>query len=89
MGFVHPEKPGIVEQLGLELDQRGNILVNADSFATSQPGVFAAGDCQRGQSLVVWGIADGRKAARSIDEYLMGTTTLPRGNQANPSFNAR
>lgn len=88
MGFVHPEKPGIVEQLGLGLDQRGNILVDTDTFATSVPGVFAAGDCQRGQSLVVWGIADGRKAARSIDEHLMGTTTLPKGNRVDPRFNA-
>jgi len=88
MGFVHPEKPGIVEQLGVALDPRGNIKVDPETFATSVPGVFAAGDCQRGQSLVVWGIADGRKAARAIDERLMGTTTLPKGNQADPRFNA-
>lgn len=88
MGFVHPEKPGIVEQLGVELDGRGNIKVDPKSFRTSVPGVFAAGDCQRGQSLVVWGIADGRKAARAIDERLMGTTTMPRGNLADPRFNA-
>lgn len=86
MGFVHPEKPGIVEQLGLELDARGNVRVDPDTFATSVPGVFAAGDCQRGQSLVVWGIADGRKAARGIDAYLMGSTNLPRGNRADPRF---
>ncbi len=88
MGFVHPEKPGIVEQLGVDLDARGNIKVDPQTFATSVPGVFAAGDCQRGQSLVVWGIADGRKAARGIDEQLMGTTTMPRGNLADPRFNA-
>lgn len=88
MGFVHPEKPGLVEQLGLALDARGNIKVDPDTFATSVPGIFAAGDCQRGQSLVVWGIADGRKAARAIDERLMGTTTLPKGNQADPRFSA-
>ncbi len=88
MGFIHPESSGIVEQLGLQLDQRGNIRADAETFATTVPGVFAAGDCQRGQSLVVWGIADGRKAARAIDEYLMGTTTLPRGNQADPRFNS-
>jgi glutamate synthase (NADPH/NADH) small chain len=85
---VHPEKPGIIEQLGVALDARGNIKVDPDTFATSVPGVFAAGDCQRGQSLVVWGIADGRKAARAIDERLMGTTTLPKGNQADPRFSA-
>lgn len=88
MGFVAPERAGIVEQLGMELDPRGNVKVDPETFATSLPGVFAAGDCQRGQSLVVWGIADGRKAARAIDEYLMGTTTLPRGNQSDPRFNA-
>jgi glutamate synthase (NADPH/NADH) small chain len=88
MGFVYPERPGIVEQFGMNLDQRGNIACDPHTFATSVEGVYAAGDCQRGQSLVVWGIADGRKAARAIDEYLMTTTTLPRGNQADPRFNA-
>jgi glutamate synthase (NADPH/NADH) small chain len=75
MGFVHPEKEGVVEQLGLSLDGRGNVRVDKD-FASSVPGVFAAGDCQRGQSLVVWAIADGRKAARSVDLYLMGRSEL-------------
>lgn len=88
MGFVHPEKPGIVEQLGVELDARGNVKVDPTTFASSVPGVFAAGDCQRGQSLVVWGIADGRKAARAIDQFLMGATTLPHGNMSDPRFNA-
>jgi glutamate synthase (NADPH) small chain len=76
MGFVHPEHPGIVEGLGLTLNNRGNIQVDA-SFATNQKGVFAAGDCQRGQSLVVWAIAEGRKAARAADLYLMGRSELP------------
>jgi glutamate synthase (NADPH/NADH) small chain len=76
MGFVHPEHPGVVKDLGLTLDRRGNIEVDA-GFATSVPGVFAAGDCQRGQSLVVWAIADGRKAARSADLFLMGRSELP------------
>jgi glutamate synthase (NADPH/NADH) small chain len=75
MGFVHPEHPGIVKDLELALDRRGNVQVD-QNFATSVPGVFAAGDCQRGQSLVVWAIADGRKAARSADLYLMGRTEL-------------
>jgi glutamate synthase (NADPH/NADH) small chain len=88
MGFVHPQKEGVVEQLGVELDARGNIKIDPESFASSVPGVFAAGDCQRGQSLVVWGIADGRKAARGIDKYLMSTTTMSKGNQADPRFNA-
>jgi glutamate synthase (NADPH) small chain len=76
MGFVHPEHPGIVEGLGLKINARGNIEVDS-SFATNQKGVFAAGDCQRGQSLVVWAIAEGRKAARAADLYLMGRTELP------------
>ncbi|HKY35685.1 MAG TPA: glutamate synthase subunit beta [Polyangiaceae bacterium] len=76
MGFVHPEHPGIVEGLGLSLDKRGNIAVDG-SFMTNQKGVFAAGDCQRGQSLVVWAIAEGRKAARAADLFLMGRTELP------------
>jgi glutamate synthase (NADPH/NADH) small chain len=88
MGFVHPEKPGIVEQFGLKLDQRGNVAVKPTTFATNVEGVYAAGDCQRGQSLVVWGIADGRKAARAIDEFLMTTTTMPRGNREDPRFNS-
>jgi glutamate synthase (NADPH) small chain len=76
MGFVHPEHPGIVTDLGLKLDKRGNIQVDGE-FMSSVPGVFAAGDCQRGQSLVVWAIAEGRKAARNVDEFLMGRTELP------------
>jgi glutamate synthase (NADPH/NADH) small chain len=76
MGFVHPEHPGVVEGLGLTINGRGNIQVDAN-FATNQKGVFAAGDCQRGQSLVVWAIAEGRKAARAADLYLMGRTELP------------
>jgi glutamate synthase (NADPH/NADH) small chain len=76
MGFVHPEHPGIVEGLGLTIDKRGNIAVDG-SFMTNQKGVFAAGDCQRGQSLVVWAIAEGRKAARAADLFLMGRSELP------------
>jgi glutamate synthase (NADPH) small chain len=76
MGFVHPEHPGIVEGLGLTINGRGNIQVDGN-FATNQKGIFAAGDCQRGQSLVVWAIAEGRKAARAADIYLMGRSELP------------
>jgi glutamate synthase (NADPH/NADH) small chain len=75
MGFVHPEHEGLVEQLGVKLDRRGNVAIDP-SFMSSVPGVFAAGDCERGQSLVVWAIADGRKAARGVDKYLMGRTEL-------------
>ena len=76
MGFLHPEHDGPVGQLGLELDGRGNVKV--DRFkATSRDGVFAAGDMARGQSLVVWAIAEGRAAAHGVDKFLMGRTTLP------------
>jgi glutamate synthase (NADPH/NADH) small chain len=75
MGFVNPEPTGIVEQLGLELTDRGNIKVNRN-LMTGVPGVFVAGDAQRGQSLVVWAIADGRRAARELDRYLMGRSEL-------------
>ena len=75
MGFVHPEREGVVEQLGVELDVRGNVRIDKSCMA-SVPGVFAAGDCQRGQSLVVWAIADGRRAARGVDLYLIGRTEL-------------
>jgi len=76
MGFTGPEKPGLVEQLGVELDERGNVARD-DSYATSVDGVFVAGDAGRGQSLIVWAIAEGRSAARAIDQYLTGESQLP------------
>jgi glutamate synthase (NADPH/NADH) small chain len=76
MGFLGPERPGLVEQLGVDLDQRGNIARDA-AYMTSVPGVFVAGDAGRGQSLIVWAIAEGRAAASAVDEYLTGSTTLP------------
>ena len=76
MGFLGPEKEGLLEQLGVALDPRGNVAADASKM-TSVPGVFAAGDMARGQSLVVWAIAEGRAAARGVDRYLMGETTLP------------
>jgi len=76
MGFLGPEAV-VAEALGVELDDRSNYQADHGSFATSIPGVYAAGDCRRGQSLVVWGINEGRGAARAIDEYLSGATTLP------------
>jgi glutamate synthase (NADPH) small chain len=79
MGFLGPEKRGAIEQLGLELDPRGNVKCNAD-YMTSVPGVFAAGDIRRGQSLVVWAIHEGREAARAVDKFLMGVTHLPSVN---------
>ena len=76
MGFLGPVRAGMIEQLGVEIDARGNVKTDS-SYMTSVPGVFAAGDMRRGQSLVVWAISEGRKAARAADAYLMGSTTLP------------
>ncbi len=76
MGFLGPVKHGLLEQLRVNLDGRGNVATDANHMS-SVPGVFAAGDMRRGQSLVVWAIAEGRKAARGVDEYLMGESRLP------------
>ena len=76
MGFVGPERGGLLEDLGVKLTDRGNVYRD-ERWMTSEPGVFAAGDMQRGQSLIVWAIADGRHAARSVDAYLMGHSDLP------------
>jgi glutamate synthase (NADPH/NADH) small chain len=76
MGFLHPEKGGLVDQLGVELDPRGNVKTDAQKM-TSVPGIFAAGDASRGQSLVVWALAEGREAAYGLDLYLMGESGLP------------
>lgn len=73
-GFMYPQKEGMLEQLGVELDARGNI--QADNYKTSVEKVFSAGDMRRGQSLVVWAISEGREAARAVDEYLMGQSSL-------------
>ncbi len=79
MGFVGPEKQGPIEQLGVELDARGNVKCN-EQYQTSVENVFAAGDLRRGQSLVVWAIHEGREAARAIDKHLMGVSNLPSAN---------
>ena len=76
MGFTGPERPGMLEQLGVKFTDRGNVWRD-DNWMTSVPGVFAAGDMQHGQSLIVWAIAEARAAARSIDKYLMGISDLP------------
>jgi glutamate synthase (NADPH/NADH) small chain len=78
MGFVGPKKAGLLEQAGVDLSARGNVDADTESYATSVPGVFACGDMRRGQSLVVWAIREGRQAARSVDEALMGVSELPR-----------
>jgi glutamate synthase (NADPH/NADH) small chain len=71
MGFIGAERPGLLAGLGVEFDQRGNVARDS-SYATSVPGVFAAGDMGRGQSLIVWAIAEGRSAAAAVDRYLSG-----------------
>jgi glutamate synthase (NADPH/NADH) small chain len=76
MGFTGPVRSGMLDELGVAIDGRGNVVADAN-YMTSVPGVFAAGDARRGQSLVVWAIAEGRKAARGVDEFLMGTSKLP------------
>jgi glutamate synthase (NADPH/NADH) small chain len=87
MGFTGPERPGLLTQLGVELDGAGNVKANAQK-RTSVDKVFTAGDMTRGQSLIVWAIAEGRQAAHSIDEYLMGSSDLPKpldhGNSHRP-----
>ena len=78
MGFVHPVHEGLLKTLGVDLDPRGNVRANTQEYQTSLPKVFAAGDMRRGQSLVVWAIREGRLCARSIEQFLMGATNLPR-----------
>ena len=77
MGFVGPERAGVVEQLGVDLDPRGNVARD-ENFATSVPGVFVAGDAGRGQSLIVWAIAEGRSCANGVDAFLQGSSRLPK-----------
>ncbi len=74
MGFMHPQHAGLLDQLGIEYDERGN--VKASRFQTSSEGIFAAGDMRRGQSLVVWAISEGREAARAVDHFLIGESLL-------------
>src|SRR5678816_2392059 len=76
MGFLGPERKGMLDQLGVAINERGNVTTDAEKM-TSVPGIFAAGDMSRGQSLVVWAIREGRQAAHFMDKYLMGSTDLP------------
>jgi len=81
MGFIHPVHAGMLQELGVELDPRGNVKGTTDgaaAYRTSIDKVFSAGDMRRGQSLVVWAIREGRQCARAVDEYLMGSSELPR-----------
>jgi glutamate synthase (NADPH/NADH) small chain len=76
MGFVHPQHEGLLQQLGVDLDERGNVKAREGHFQTNVQKVFAAGDMRRGQSLVVWAISEGREAARKVDQFLTGKTAL-------------
>jgi glutamate synthase (NADPH/NADH) small chain len=78
MGFVHPVHEGLLEELAVEKNDNGNVSANDQDYRTNIDKVFAAGDMRRGQSLVVWAIREGRQCARAVDEFLMGSTTLPR-----------
>jgi glutamate synthase (NADPH/NADH) small chain len=78
MGYVHPVHGGMLDSLGVAYDARGNVNADTDSYRTSVPKVYAAGDTRRGQSLVVWAIREGRQCARAVDEFLMGASELPR-----------
>ena len=78
MGFVGPRKAGLLEQSGVALDPRGNVAANMNDYKSSAAKVFACGDMRRGQSLVVWAIREGRQCARAVDEFLMGSSELPR-----------
>jgi len=76
MGFVYPQHEGLLAELGVELDGRGNVRATEQDFETSVGKVFVAGDARRGQSLVVWAISEGRECARRVDEFLMGYSML-------------
>ncbi|MBK7098138.1 MAG: glutamate synthase subunit beta [Sphingobacteriales bacterium] len=76
MGFLHPQHEGLLEQLGVEYDKRGNVMATEKDYKTPIKKVFAAGDIRRGQSLVVWAISEGRECARSVDEFMMGSSLL-------------
>lgn len=78
MGFLGPRKQGLLDQAGVELDPRGNVLADTDQYKTSDEQIWACGDMRRGQSLVVWAIREGRQCARAVDEALMGASELPR-----------
>jgi glutamate synthase (NADPH/NADH) small chain len=76
IGFLHPEKAGLLNELNLEFDQRGNVRTGEKDYQTTMPRVFACGDMRRGQSLVVWAISEGRECARNVDSFLMGSSVL-------------
>jgi glutamate synthase (NADPH/NADH) small chain len=78
MGFVSPQQTGMLEELDVELDERGNVKATEKEFRTSISKIFTCGDMRRGQSLVVWAISEGRECARKVDEFLMGASLLEK-----------
>ena len=78
MGYLHPVHEGMLDELGVKYDARGNVAADTEIYQTSVPKVFAAGDTRRGQSLIVWAIREGRQCARAVDEFLVGSSELPR-----------
>jgi len=76
MGFVHPQHSGMIDELGVELDERGNVKATEKDYQTNISKIFTCGDMRRGQSLVVWAISEGRECARKADEFLMGSSLL-------------
>ena len=86
MGFVHPQHQGLINELSVELDERGNVKASETSYQTNISKIFSAGDMRRGQSLVVWAISEGRECARKVDEFLVGSSSLETKDQ---SFLAR
>jgi len=82
MGFVHPQHHGLLKELDVELDERGNVKASEKNYVTNIAKVFTAGDMRRGQSLVVWAISEGRECARKVDEYLVGASLLERKDQS-------
>ena len=78
MGFVHPIHKGLLDEINITLDERGNVKANDQDYKTNLKKVFVAGDMRRGQSLVVWAIREGRQAAHAVDKFLMGSSALPR-----------
>jgi glutamate synthase (NADPH) small chain len=82
MGFLHPQHDGLLNELGVELDDRGNVKASEKDYQTNISKLFTAGDMRRGQSLVVWAISEGRECARKVDEYLVGVSLLERKDQS-------
>jgi glutamate synthase (NADPH) small chain len=76
MGFIHPQHEGLLSELGVDLDERGNVKATEKSYQTNIPKIFTAGDIRRGQSLVVWAISEGRECAKRVDEFLTGTKSV-------------